>query len=187
VSASIAAAIEQQAAATQEIARNVTESSAAVQEVTERIADVSRDAAVNLERADGIRAGSVRVAESIIALRSSIVRTIRTATADTDRRTHARVPVNAGCTLKLGGIRHGARLLDVSQTGARIEAPQELMIGSGGMLVLSRLGHEAETTFTVRSRHPDGSVGVIFDSAALSAAFMQQVDALLGSAGERAA
>jgi aerotaxis receptor len=128
VSASIAAAIEQQAAATSEIARNVTESSAAVQEVTERIANLSRDAAINLQRADGIRAGSASVAESIGVLRSSIVRTIRTATADTDRRMHARVPVDASCTLKLGGVRHSARLLDTARAGARIKAPANLSI-----------------------------------------------------------
>jgi aerotaxis receptor len=82
----IAAAIEQQAAATQEIARNVSENSAAVQAITERITDVSRDAAVSRQRADGIRTGSAAVSDSIAALRGSIVRTIRTATTDADRR-----------------------------------------------------------------------------------------------------
>ncbi|WP_158258578.1 methyl-accepting chemotaxis protein [Rhodopila globiformis] len=187
VSASIAAAIEQQAAATREIARNVTESSAAVQEVTERIADVSRDAAINLQRADGIRAGSTSVAERIGALRGSIVRTIRTATADTDRRAQARVPVDAGCMVKLGGVRHSARLLDVTRAGARIMAPAAMAMGSGGSLVLNRLGQEAEAAFVVRSSHPDGSVGVAFESAALSADFIRQVEALLGGGGERAA
>jgi len=158
-----------------------------VQEVTERIADVSRDAAVNLERADDIRAGSARVAESITALRSRIVCTIRTATADTDRRTHTRVQVNAGCVVKLGSIPHSARLLDISQSGARIESPQEPVIGSGGILVLDRLGQQAEAGFTIRSRHPDGSFGVVFDSAALSPAFRAQVNALSGGAGEQAA
>ncbi|MFL5284341.1 MAG: PilZ domain-containing protein [Rhodopila sp.] len=163
----------------------MTESSVAVQEVTERIADVSRDAATNLQHADGIRAGSARVAESIMALRSSIVRTIRTATADTDRRTHARVAINAPCVLKLGGTRQSARLLDITRAGARIEPGVALNSGSSGILVLNRLGHEAEAAFVVRHCHPDGSIGVAFDSTALSAGFLQRVEALL--AGERAA
>jgi aerotaxis receptor len=187
VSASIAAAIEQQAAATREIARNVTESSVAVQEVTERIADVSRDAATNLQCADGIRAGSASVAESIVALRSSIVRTIRTATADTERRTHARVPVNASCVLKLGSVRHSTRLLDITRAGGRVAPVSGLSIGNGGMLVLNRLGHEAEAAFVVRSHHPDGSIGIAFDSTTLSSAFVQQVDALINGGSERAA
>jgi Methyl-accepting chemotaxis protein (MCP) signalling domain len=69
-----------------------------------------------------------------------IVCTIRTATADTDRRTHARIPGNASCTLKLGGVRHSARLLDITRTGARVGSPLDLDVGSGGVLVLNRLG-----------------------------------------------
>jgi hypothetical protein len=53
--------------------------------------------------------------------------------------------------------------------------------------VLNRLGQEAEAAFVVRSSHPDGSIGVAFDGAALSADFIRQTDALLGGAGERAA
>jgi PAS domain S-box-containing protein len=187
VSASIAAAIEQQAAATREIARNVTESSVAVQVVTERIADVSRNAATNLERADGIRIGSAAVAESIAALRSSIVRTIRTATADTDRRIHARVAIDEACVVKLGGVRHGVRLLDITVAGARIRPPTGLAVDSTGTLVLGRAGAELEAAFAVRSRHPDGSVGLAFETAALSAAFVRQVEVMISGKRERAA
>jgi aerotaxis receptor len=170
VSSGIAAAVEQQASATRDIARNVTESSIAVQAVTDRITDVSRDAAVSGQQADGMRVESLAVADSIVAFRGAIVRTIRTATADADRRMEARIPVNQSCTVIVAGVQHSGRLLDLSRAGARVTMDGEPASGSRGTLVLGRADGDAKATFQVVGVNPDGSVGLKFDDDGLSAA-----------------
>jgi aerotaxis receptor len=89
VAVSVAAAIEQQTAATQDIARNVAESGAAVQEVTTRIAEVSGDAQTTGRQAAQLRATSGTVSDEIAALRDALVRTVRTATLEADGRSAA--------------------------------------------------------------------------------------------------
>ena len=183
----IAAAIEQQAAATQEIARNVAENSTAVLAVTERIADVSRDAVISRQRADGIRSGSAMVAHSIAALRGSLVHTIRTATTDADRRMHDRKPIDEPCSVVCRGGTSRGRLVDISTDGALLVTTESLPVGSKGTLSLDHAGHDAKANFEVRSIHPDGSVGVAFDQAKITPAFATAVQRLIGTATDRAA
>jgi PAS domain S-box-containing protein len=183
----IAAAIEQQATATREIARNVSESSAAAQVVNERIAEVSRDAGVTRQRADGIRTGSAAVAVSIEALRGSLVRTIRTATTDADRRMQARNPVDERCTIVWKGAQYDGRLLDVSTTGARVVTSERLSVGATGSLTLGHAGSDVRTDFEVRSVHSDGGVGISFDATKASAGFARAIGRLIGVADEHAA
>ena len=168
VSSGIAAAMEQQATATQEIARNVTESSVAAQAVTDRIVNVSRDAATSGQQADGMRAELAAVAESIAAFRVSIVRTIRTATADADRRMQARIPVDEPCAAVVAGAQHPARLLDVAKKGARIAVQKDFPVGCRGTLVIGRPGDDARAGFRVVVVHPDGSLGLTFEEGTLS-------------------
>ena len=183
----IAAAVEQQAAATHEIARNVSENSDAVQAVTERIADVSRDAVVSRQRADGIRSGSATVAESIAALRGSLVRTIRTATTDADRRISVRVPVDEPCTVTWGGKTFRGRLADVSAEGAWLHTAEAIAIGSIGTLKLEGVSGDASADFVARSTHPDGSVGVLYTRATMTPAFATAMQRLAGAAKQSAA
>jgi PAS domain S-box-containing protein len=187
ISAGIGIAIEEQAAATQEIARNVSESSLAVQAVTERIADVSRDAATSRQRAEGIRVGSTAVANSIADLRSSIVRTIRTATADTDRRMRIRVAVDEACTIVFGGARHRVRLTDISAAGARLAITDTPPVGTAGTLLLGLEAAAASATFKVQSATPGSNIGVVFNPAAVSAAFRRELERLDVDMTERAA
>jgi aerotaxis receptor len=174
----IAAAIEQQAAATREIARNVTENGAAVQAVTERIAEVSRDAELSRQEADGIRSGSAAVASSIAAFRSRIVRTIRTATTDADRRMRERIPVDEACSVVWQGVKYPGRVADISSSGACLVTSQQIPAGGSGTLLLSHAGGEASAGFEVRSVHPDGSMGVSFGQARISPAFLAAVGRL---------
>jgi methyl-accepting chemotaxis protein/aerotaxis receptor len=183
----VAAAIEEQAAATQEIARNVAENSMAVQAVTERIGDVSRDAVISRERADGIRSGSATVADSIAVLRGSLVRTIRTATTDADRRMYTRALVDEPCSVVWRGGTFKARLADVSVTGARLFTTQPMPVGSTGTLGLEHAGGDASAGFEVRSQHQDGSIGVAFDAATTRPAFVAAIERLTAGAGHRAA
>ena len=187
VAVSVAAAIEQQTAATQEIARNVSESGMAVQEVTNRIAEVSRDAEATGQQAGRLRADSEAVAIDIAALRSALVRTVRTATTEADRRQEPRIAVNRACTVSLGagttpvpGV-----LRDLSHHGGAIEAAQcRGAIGDAGILTLDRPAG-ARVRFEIHSVGPGGILHVRFDSATMEPAFRGAVEAM--QAGRQAA
>ena len=81
VATSVAAAMEQQDAATREIARSISESASAAKEVSAKIANVSRDAASVDERATEVRQAIAGMAANLESLRSVVVRTVRDSTA----------------------------------------------------------------------------------------------------------
>lgn len=167
VSSGIAAAVEQQASATQEIARNVMESSTAAQSVSDKIADVSRDAEVTGSQATTLKAGSAAVADTIASFRSSIIRTIRTATEESDRRETTRWPFDSGCSVTIDGRHYAGRVADISIMGARISGPTGVVAGQRGTLTLDRA--DASARFRVAAVHPDGALGVAFEDGGVSA------------------
>jgi methyl-accepting chemotaxis protein len=81
VAASVAAAMEEQDAATREITRSISESASAAKEVSTKIGDVSRDAASVNERAAEVRQAIAGMAANLEQLRSVVVRTVRDSTA----------------------------------------------------------------------------------------------------------
>jgi len=120
ISQAIAAAIEQQGSATLEIARNVTQTSDAAQEVSMRIATVSDEAAATGRRAGEVRSVSEEMTEAIAQLRHALVRTVRTATREVDRRVGPRHPVDETATITLSGSSADIHLEDCSEGGATI-------------------------------------------------------------------
>ncbi|MCR6631791.1 MAG: methyl-accepting chemotaxis protein [Magnetospirillum sp.] len=136
MSSAIAAAIEQQGAATAEIARNVTQTSDAALEVSNRIATVSGEAASTGERAATVRSVSTDVAEAIDQLRHALVRTVRTATREVDRRALPRYRVNAAATVRLGSEWAEATIQDCSEGGVTLLAGT-LSLGLGQRVSLS--------------------------------------------------
>jgi methyl-accepting chemotaxis protein len=81
VATSVAAAMEEQDAATREITRSISESASAAKEVSTKIGDVSRDAASVNERAAEVRQAIAGMAANLEQLRSVVVRTVRDSTA----------------------------------------------------------------------------------------------------------
>ena len=162
ISSAIAAAMEEQAAATQEISRNVVETSNAAQEVSVRIAAVSSDADQTGSQAGGVRAGSDEVAASIDELRRVLVRVVRTSTADADRRRNPRYRVNESCTVVVKGIDQAGTLTDLSCGGAMLNGIKGLATGDRGTLRLDRYG--LSLSFEVRALDK-GAVHVRFSDA----------------------
>ena len=68
----IAAAVEEQAAATQEIARNVEQASAGTQEVSSNIAGVTEAAGSTGRAAEGMREASLRLTEQSDTLKQAV-------------------------------------------------------------------------------------------------------------------
>ena len=81
VATSVAAAMEEQDAATRQISRSISESASAAKEVSAKIGDVSRDAASVNERAAEVRQAIAGMAANLEQLRSVVVRTVRDSTA----------------------------------------------------------------------------------------------------------
>ncbi|HLN22723.1 MAG TPA: methyl-accepting chemotaxis protein [Patescibacteria group bacterium] len=117
VSAAVAAAIEEQAAATQEIARNVAQTSDAAHEVADRIARVSAEASDTGERAAVVGSVSAEVAAGIDRLREILVRVVRTATKEVNRRRKPRYRIDQPASILVAGKNHTITLSNISEGG----------------------------------------------------------------------
>jgi methyl-accepting chemotaxis protein len=151
VANSIAAAIEEQGAATQEIARSVDQSAQASREVSTRIVSVSGGARDVSARASEVQAAIANASSDIVALRSTLVRVVRTSSEDADRREFPRFRVDVPVTISTA--RNGravSTLLDVSEGGARIDDIPGLVIGDSCNLHLDEIS--APVPFVVKDR-----------------------------------
>ncbi len=94
IGGAIAAAIEQQSAATQEITRNIRETSDAAQEVARRIAEVSKEAEANGGQSAALRVQTDALSSSVSGLQEMLVHVVRTSVEEANRRSPARVATN---------------------------------------------------------------------------------------------
>ncbi|MBC7906543.1 MAG: HAMP domain-containing protein [Rhodospirillaceae bacterium] len=172
ISAAIAAAIEEQGAATSEIARNVSQTSDAAQEVSTRIALVSDEAASNGARAGAVRAISAELTEAIDNLRDTLVRTVRTATREVDRRALPRYPLNTAAWLDVAGTRMAAHLENCSEGGATLVPEGAVTVGQRVDLSVGQLGDDLPA-MVMTVEH--GRAHVHFDlTGALEETFMRR-------------
>lgn len=121
VSSTVAAAIEQQNVVTIEISRTVEETSQAAREVATQIVSVSNEAIETGRRASEIRDDSAEIAGKVDELRATLVRVIRTSTADVDRRLSSRIEIRRRGTIKMLGKTASVIVRDLSLGGAMID------------------------------------------------------------------
>lgn len=100
----IAAAMEEQAAATQEISRAVSGTAAAAHAVSDRINAVSDLAAETGLRARSVSEGTARSRDAVSALSKSLVRIVREASPEANRRMQPRWPVEVPAWLEGMGL-----------------------------------------------------------------------------------
>ena len=123
ISGSIAAAVEEQGAATTDIARSVAETTGAANVMTSRIAEVSSEADQTGRHAADVHDDIGSLDTAVDELRHSVIRVVRTSTVEIDRRQARRYQLDLPCRLELaGGGVHAARVADLSDGGAMIEA-----------------------------------------------------------------
>jgi methyl-accepting chemotaxis protein len=115
-----AAAIEKQNAVTREISQTVEESSAASREVTQQIANVSSEAVETGKRATEIRDVAAEVAGKVEGLQRTLVRVVRTSTADADRRAFTRTEIDCQGTVEYRGTSRKVVVHDLSEGGAEL-------------------------------------------------------------------
>ena len=116
----IAAAVERQNAVTLEISQTVEESSIASREVAAQIVNVSNEAVETGKRAAEIRDGAAEIARKIDGLHVTLVRVVRTSTADADRRVFSRTDIDRHGTIDFRGTSHKVLVLNLSEGGAML-------------------------------------------------------------------
>jgi methyl-accepting chemotaxis protein len=164
VTNSIAAAMDQQRAATAGFVTNVRGTTAAVSDVAVRmtgIADMVTRSSTNATEVARVAADMERASETVRAEIPEIVRTALRA----DLRDHPRFDTDVHATVEHGGRRTAARVFDLSRGGARITAVPDILAG-------------AEVTITFDRTRPlkgkvawiaGGSFGVRFEPSTLEA------------------
>jgi methyl-accepting chemotaxis protein len=117
IAGSIAAAVEEQGAATAEIARNVTETAAAANTMTERANEVSAEAGKTGQQAAEVRENTAALDVAMHDLQNTMVRVVRTATADVDRRQYRRRPCLVEATIGSQGQSVTGSIHEISERG----------------------------------------------------------------------
>jgi methyl-accepting chemotaxis protein len=121
VSGSIAAAVQEQDAATHEIVRNVVETSDAAREVADHIGAVATEAARTGQNATEVRVLLEDMTREIVDLRRVLNAAVRTATPEVNRRRNPRVTLNAEAQISLSDGSMITRMLDISLCGGQFE------------------------------------------------------------------
>jgi aerotaxis receptor len=161
VSAAIAAAMEEQSAATQEISRAVGQAAAAAQSVTEMMGGVVKIASETDDKAARLRADADGLAASTGRSRHTLIETVRTSVADAERRMHLRVTADTPCALVLDGVRHEGQLVNMSEGGARLQIAGRCPAGMRGEFSVATF-HLTVPCNVVASDEDAGHVSVAF-------------------------
>jgi methyl-accepting chemotaxis protein len=167
IAGSIAAAVEQQGAATAEIARNVAETASTANGMTGQIGEVSAEAERTDRQAGAVQENASGLNAAVTELKQSLIRVVRTSTADVDRRMSARHDIGLSCRLTVGGDTRIARVVDLSQGGAHVQGTPMLQRGDRGALGLDGVGYTLP--FIVQDEQ-DGSTRLTFALDAATAA-----------------
>ena len=140
VATSVAAAMEEQDAATREIARSISELASAAKQVSAKIAHVSRDADFVNQRASEMRQGISSVSSNLASLQTILVRTVRGSTTEVDRRSSPRYPTDLEVSVTDGARAvHATRLVDISDGGAWLRCAPQIKVGETGVLRIKSL------------------------------------------------
>jgi methyl-accepting chemotaxis protein len=138
----IAAAMEQQGAATQEISRAVGQTSSAMRQAAERVRGVSEESGAVGRRAEDVRAGAALSRDALDALRRTMVRIVRQAAPEVDRRATPRIGMESEVMLEGPALPAGravARLVDLSEGGCALRL-EGVVLQPGTVLSWQGLG-----------------------------------------------
>jgi methyl-accepting chemotaxis protein len=161
ISESIATAVEQQGAATSEIARNVAETAGVVGLMNERITLASSEAKASGTTAVEVGESTANLATAVAGLKRTLVHAVRTSTAEVDRRVHQRHAVDMPCHLTMAGAASQAgRVADLSDSGARVTGISGLRPGVGCVLTIDGSALQLPANVVVVN---EGDAGLVFE------------------------
>lgn len=166
-------AIGEQVLMTHRIASNVVETVNMSAEVTSRVQQVAREAGVTGDRAQQADSVSSEVADHVRALHTTLVRIVRTCSAEIDRRSHERVAYEGSVEIVMGGRTLRSELSNLSEGGARFAGK----IGKLGERLTLRIRDVAVPIEAQIVGHSDDGTHVSFRADAATAARLQAVKA----------
>ena len=138
IAGSIAAAVEEQGSSTAEIARSMTEAAQVTRAVVGRIGDVSAEAEEARRQAARVNDNAQALALDVKGLQQTIVRTVRIAAPEVDRRAEPRLPVRLMARVVFaGGHELEVPVADISSGGAAFEEAPAVPVGAHGTLILA--------------------------------------------------
>ncbi len=173
ISGVIAAAVEQQGAATAEIAANVAQTAKAANEMTNRIHDVSKEAVDTDRLAVDVHQSTIALSQAVEELRHSVIRVVRTSTAEIDRRQMPREDVAWPAEFSVAGAaEQRVRVSNVSDGGACVQGAPRVSAGTSATLRLD--GMTAPLRCVVRAADEAG-LHLAFDPGGATAAEFQRV------------
>jgi methyl-accepting chemotaxis protein len=172
IAASIAAAVEQQGAATAEIARNVTLTSDIATALSGRMGEVSAEARATAAQAMDVHRNASGLTGAMSDLRQTLMRVVRTSTADVDRRRGRRRTCLAEATIRGEGGTAIGMVRDISETGCAVETMLVFRPGARVDVALDRFGLQVQGTVAACA---DGHVHVMFDGGGVTAADADRV------------
>ncbi len=139
VSLAIASAVEEQSAATGEIARNVNEASSSVAEVLDSARRMSEAAVGTKSAAAIVGTASSHVSDSASAMRDEVVHFLEAIKTAGDRRAIERIAVSIEAGITIGGREQRGRVVDLSVGGAQFAPGVEARPGDRAILTLPGL------------------------------------------------
>jgi methyl-accepting chemotaxis protein len=155
IAGSIAVAVRHQEVATAEIARNVIETAEAANEITGRTSEASHEAADTGRHAADLRDSMAALNHAVEELRHSVIKVVRTSTADVDRRQSRRYSVDIAGDLSIADQgQYQVRASDLADGGACVCGAPDMPAGSRGTLRLD--GIPVPLPCVVRSADGDG-------------------------------
>jgi hypothetical protein len=165
-STGIAAAIEEQSAATREIARSVHDTALISESVTGRMVKLARQAGEAGILADEVMADTDRMSDNMASLRRALVRIVRTASPEADRRADPRIACHLAAEIEAGAGGGGnggtGTIVNLSTGGAMIHADPPLTPGQPVRIGAASLGWPRRG----RVVHAHGTAGnIAFDPA----------------------
>jgi hypothetical protein len=137
--------------------------------MTNRTAEVSAEAGKTGDRAATVKQLAAALQTAVGELTASVIRVVRTATPEVDRRRSPRYEVDLACRMSIAGRGDiQAHVIDVSEGGASVRAETEVASGTIGTLRMD--GIAAPLPFTVHGGG-NGVVRLVFrlDDAAAAA------------------
>ena len=173
IAGSIAVAVKHQEAATAEIARNVVDTAEAANEITGRTSDASHEAADTGRHAVDLRDSMTALNHAVEELRHSVIKVVRTSTAEVDRRQTRRYAVDIAGGLSIADQgQYQVRASDLAAGGACVSGAPAMPAGSRGALRLD--GVPAPLPCVVRSADDDG-LHLVFELDDAAAAALRPV------------
>lgn len=144
IASGVAAAVEEQNAATNEISRNIQQSATASADVTDKILYVAKESSATGKQAANVETLLGGMFRQVDELGRVLTYVVRTTNPEVNRRANEqRVPLVASFTGNVGGIKVAGRTLDLSTGGAAlkiIEGKSAMTPGARGEIDIEKVG-----------------------------------------------